>query len=253
MDLFLNFNHEHLTYIEPLSKWRILDIQSLLSEAPRSPNYKSFTRILRKLEAAQLVKAWLDPISKKKFLYLTSFGERVVSDCENPSSLQDEYLAHDIKAASFVKGLLDAGWVERGELEHNLTNKANFHTTHKLIPDAVVHFSKKGFEYKMAIEIELTRKSNIRITEKIKQYFAEEHYHLVGYVFPTISLMEKYKGVLLERFGLEVFKKIIFLHHAPLVTTGQSLAEITGFYQGKEVFLRDLLSKNLSVNDVRTI
>lgn len=252
MDLFLNFNHEHLSYIEPLSKWRVLDIQSLLKESPRSPNYKSFTRILRKLEAAQLVKAWLDPISKKKFLYLTSFGEKVISDGENPSSIQDDNLSHDIKTTSFVKELLDAGWISKGELEHNLTNKANFHTSHKLIPDAVVYFNKNGFEYKMAIEIELTRKSNTRIIEKIKQYFAEEHYHLVSYVFPTASLMEKYRNVLLDNFGDAFFKKIILLHHAPLVTTASVLNEIKGVYQGKEVFLRELLSKNQSANTPRT-
>src|SRR5690606_23100570 len=127
----------------------------------------------------KILEGFKDPYSRKKYVYFSSFGEQRLSLKETPSTLSKDTLLHDIIVSKIAKELLDNKWVQEVFLEHQLNEKKNFRTTYKIIPDAMLLFEKNNFKYRVALELELTRKSTQRIVEKIKQYDTSEYYHYV--------------------------------------------------------------------------
>jgi DNA-binding MarR family transcriptional regulator len=239
MHKIINLNSAHLNYLEPLLKWRILDIDSLRKETNSVPKYKYFQKIVRSLESQKILEGYRDPYNRKKYVYLSPFGESKLSIKENPAAVSHETLIHDIKVIEFVRALFEAGLINEINLEHQLRDRQN-NLTFKVIPDAVVNFHKNGFDFNIAIELELTRKNNQRIIEKMRQYKASSNYHYLIYLFPTNALMNKYISVIKEALGEDGLSKTIFLYHPDLSRDIENLHSISGIYKNKEIKLMDI-------------
>jgi len=235
MSEILNLSSLHLNYLTPLLKWRVMDLESLRKECLSAPKYKSFHRIIRSLEKKKILEGYRDPFSRKKFIYLSSFGEGQLSLKENPTALSKDTLIHDIRVSEITKALLDESWVDDVELEHQIQDKRAFKVEYKIIPDAILYFERKGHKYRVALELELTRKNNQRLTEKIKQYESSGYYHYVIYIFPTIALMEKYIEVIKEKLGEESLLKFMFFCHERLTNNACDFTAINGTFRGKKV------------------
>jgi hypothetical protein len=240
MDKFMHLNSLHLNYLTPLLKWRVLDLESLRKECESAPNYKNFQRIIRALEKKNVLEGYRDPYSRKKFVYLSSIGEGQLSLKDNPSALSKDTLIHDIKVSEISRELLDRGWIDEVELEHQIHDKRNFKVSYKIIPDAVWHFERKGFKYKVAFELELSRKNNQRLIEKIKQYDSSTHYHYVVYVFSSLNLMNKYIEIIKENFSSELLGKIMFFCHERISSRGHELEDIVGEFKGRRLSLSEV-------------
>ena len=61
-------------------------------------------------------------------------------------------------------------------------SKRELNRLSSLVPDAAVIAKKNGQEYHIALEMELSRKSNPRIRDKVEHYLTEGGYNLVLYV-----------------------------------------------------------------------
>lgn len=235
-------NGRHLNYLAPLLKWRVLDIEALRKEAIRAPQYKNFHRIIRVLEKKNILGGLRDPYSRKKYIYLTSVGEKLLSLKDNPTALSTETLIHDIKVSEVSRGFLEKGWAKEIELEHQIVDKKNFMAEYKIVPDAVIHTEKDGFKYRIALELELTRKSNQRVIEKAKLYNATSIYHYVIYLFGHKSLLEKYKEIISDAVGSDGLKRFIFLFHEELTHEANKLDSITGYFKDKNIRIQDIFT-----------
>lgn len=240
MSEVINISNQYLDYLEPLLRWRVLDIQALRHELAIKPGYHGFAKLLRKLEKAKLIGGYIDPFTKKKFVYLSPKGEKYFATGGNPIGIVNETLVHDIKVTEIAKELVAQGLVEKVDLEHQIHDKRNFRTTYKVIPDAILHFTKNNFNYRIALELELTRKSNPRIIEKIKQYRSSDYYHYLMYVFPTAKMMHKYREVIIDEMGVDEINKIMFFTHENLTWKVEQIGEIKGFLGDIEKKLVDI-------------
>lgn len=242
MNDIINLSNVYLNYLTPLLKWRVMDLESLRKECASAPTYKSFHRIIRSLEKKNVLEGYRDPYSRKKFVYLSSFGERHLSLKENPTALSKSTLIHDIKVSEIARTLLDESWVDEIELEHQIQDKRSFKVNYKVIPDAILHFEKSGHRYRLALELELTRKNNQRLVEKIRQYLSTGYYHYVIYIFPTVALMNKYVEVISDKVGEEAISRIMFFCHENLSHDAGDLNAINGSFKGKEISFAKLFN-----------
>ena len=239
----MNLNSMHLNYLTPLLKWRVMDLESLRKECFRATKYKNFHRIIRNLEKEKILEGYRDPYSRKKFVFFSALGEGQLSLDENPTAITNETLLHDLKVSEVTRSFLVDGWVDDVELEHQIHDKRNFKLTYKIIPDAILYLEKKGHKFRIAFELELTRKSNQRLVEKMKQYEESSYYSYAMYFFPTKSLMEKYITQAKEKIGEEFMSKFMFFYH-PKLSSGQHRPEdIQGVFQGKSIKLSDVFKR----------
>lgn len=236
----VHINQGHLNYVSSLLKWRILDIENLRKENIYAPQKHNFYRIIRELEKKKVLEGFREPYSKKKYVYLSSFGERQFALRENPTGISEGTILHDLKVTEITRELLHNGWINEAELEHEVNDKRNFKTSYKIIPDALLYGTNKGKDYKMALELELTQKNNQRILEKAKQYVGSSYFNYVLYLFCRKELMEKYVRMFHEVIGAEDMKRFLFftLNHEDI------LASAEGIYLGKKAKLTDLFSRN---------
>lgn len=243
---FIHLSSVHLNYLEPLLKWRVLDLESLRKESFRAPTYKSFQRIIRTLEKQKILEGYRDPYNRKKYIYLSSFGEGQLALDENPTALSKDTLIHDIKVTEISKAMLEAGWIMDAELEHKINDKRNFRTIYKIIPDAILHGSKAGMNYKIAMELELSRKNNQRIVEKATQYLQSSQFNYVLYLFPKKSLLEKYVEVIKDKLGEEGLERLMFFYDDRLTADTSSIGEWEGIFKGRNLKLRELFEVNVT-------
>lgn len=244
MSEFYHLNSLHLNYLTPLLKWRVMDLESLRKECLRVPKYKNFNRIIRNLEKKKILEGYRDPFSRKKFIYLSSFGEGQLSLKENPTALSKDTLIHDIRVSEIARGLLSRGWVDEVELEHQIHDKRNFKMEYKVIPDAILHLEKRGHKYCLALELELTRKNNQRLVEKVRQYEASSYYNYIVYLFPSSSLMQKYMEVITDKLGAEALNRLMFFYHENISNEANNFEEIRGVFAGKQVQFKDVFLAN---------
>ncbi|MBL7665284.1 MAG: replication-relaxation family protein [Bacteriovoracaceae bacterium] len=241
MTEFMNLNSLHLNYLGPLLKWRVMDLESLRRECFRIPKYHNFYRVIRSLEKRKVLEGYRDPFSRKKFVYLSSLGEAQLSIRENSNALSRETLIHDIKVSEIVRALLDSGLIENAELEHQIHDKRTSRNDFEITPDAVLYYEKDGKKIKVALELELTRKNNQRITEKARQYLYNSFYQNVIYIFPQKELMKKYQEVMLNKLGDDVFKRLHFFYHPELTFKPYKFDAIMGEIEKNEMSLKDFL------------
>ncbi len=239
----MNLNSLHLNYLTPLLKWRVMDLESLRKECFRATKYKNFHRIIRGLEKEKILEGYRDPHSRKKFVFLSPFGEGQLSLKENPTAISNETLIHDLKVSEITRSFMNEGWIDEVELEHQIHDKRNFKLTYKIIPDAILYLEKKGHKFQLAFELELTRKSNQRLIEKMKQYEDSSFYHYVMYFFPTQKLMEKYITQAEEKLGRERMSKFMFFFHPEISSGIHNPKEIYGVFQSEKISLAEIFQK----------
>jgi hypothetical protein len=244
MNKNINLNSLHLNYLTPLLKWRVLDINSLRKECLNAPKYHNFCRVIRNLEKEKILEGYRDPHSRKKFVFFSSSGERLLSPKENPTAISNETVIHDLKVSEITHYLYDNNLVDDVELEHEINDKRNFKTIYKIIPDAILYLEKKGHKFKIAFELELTRKSNQRITEKMKQYEDSTFYSYVMYLFPTEKMMKTYYEQAKAELGKDSMGKFMFFYHPEISSGIHKPEDIRGVFQEKQISLYEVLKRS---------
>lgn len=237
-----HLNSIHLNYLTPLLKWRVMNLENLRQECVNVPNYHNFCKIIRSLEEAKILEGYRHPFNRKKYVYLGPFGESQLALTENPSSVSKETLIHDIMVSEIAKRFFEKGWINNVQLEHELHDKRNFRTTYKIIPDALLEGSKRGVNFNVALEVELSRKNNQRILEKAKQYAASSFYNYVLYIFSKRKLSQKYLEVIKEGIEESDLNRFMFFADESLTTQMTDLSDIEGFFKGNEVKLSEVFS-----------
>lgn len=182
----------HSAYLAPLTKWRIMDVPTLMKLYDFRPSYAVVCRVLRELEKRGILQSAKRPGKNQKYVFLTGKGEKLLCCGEAPPAVNSETLLHDLKVSEITRSFLEKGWIHSVHLEHEIRNMRTISTASSLVPDALLEGSKKGTTFKMAFELELNWKSHTRILEKARQYTDQSSYDYVLYLFERPNLMEGY-------------------------------------------------------------
>lgn len=236
-------NGIHLSYIFPLKNWRILDLQSAFELSKFPGSFSSFKRIILNLENKNIIKSFQDPYSLKKYFHLTQSGEMQVGAKEGMPAVADDTRLHDCKAIDICKSMLRFPTVKSVELEHQLVDRSNFKNTYKICPDGLICGERKGTKFKMAFELELTRKSRAKYMAKIEQYLQSSVYDYVFYFFHNLGVLESYKESINESHGEKAFDKIMLGHNATFLSRAFDFTKTKIIFQNKEVDIEELFGR----------
>jgi hypothetical protein len=220
-----------------------MDLDSLRKEIDYEPNYYNFCRIIRCLEKSKVVESFKHPFNRKKYLYLGQVGENQLSTNENPTAISKDTLIHDLKVSELARSFLNLRWVESAELEHKLTDKRNFKVNYKIIPDALLQGRKNGTHFRIALELELTRKNNQRIVEKARLYQDSSYYDYVMYVFSKQNVMDKYIEILQDELGENNLSHFMFFIDKNMTCEMTDLRKMEGYFNSKQLRLSDLFEQ----------
>lgn len=214
MGQFMGVNAIHLNYLDPLMKWKIMDVQSLLRYSKCQAHYGSFMRIITKLQSLSILKSLIDPISRKKYVYLTEEGIKLTSASNKLVITNEHSPEHDAKASEITRQFLESRYVEKVLLDHELYSK------NSIIPDASLMGEKNGKSFSIAFEFELNRKAKERVIAKIRNYFLSTDYDYVMYFFSSKSLQVSYEKFIREELDGKYVDRIMFVYH-PAVMWGK--------------------------------
>jgi hypothetical protein len=233
------FNSIHLQMVTPLMKWRIMDVSSLRNNIFKDSNKRSFLRIIKNLERAKVLLSYIDPWTSKKFVYLSKHGESFLPEAKNNISISTETMHHDSKVSLYAQRLLELSCFDEVTLEHQIAHSKSFRGS---LPDAVIDGMKNDSKFKMAFELELTRKSKDRIRTKIASYLESNHYDYVLYVFCKEELMKSYIKIIVEKFGEDAFRKLVFFYNPTIFSEKIDLKQGYGYFKSKTIKFNELFN-----------
>jgi hypothetical protein len=229
----LNINSLHLNFLRPLETWRILDLKNLREECDYSYNSRSFERVIVKLQKCNVVKSFKDPLSNRKFVYLSSLGEKLVGT--KNGELNEETMFHDSRVSQIVRELLKRDCFIDFKLEHLIGAKSQAY-----IPDAKLTGIKKRIKFKVAFELELTRKTKERVRSKIGHYLRNSDYDYIIYMFCNKGVMNSYKKTIKDEFGEKAFDRVLLFTNESIMTRNMKLNESYGYFKNREVCIEEL-------------
>ena len=227
-------------FLEPLCKWRILDMESLISFSSSYKKYSTAQKMLWRLHKKKLIEIYRDPWNKKNYIYLGPSGIKELNPELKPH-LNTGALYHDSKVSTLGLLILKLDKVfTKLELEHEVKKGKNFKEVGEYVPDARVLGNLQGQNFEAALELELTQKEKKRIIQKAKHYLESKYYNHAFYFFPTSSLLENYYKTLKDEFGIGFNKKIFLFSCPSLIANRSSLDSGRGFVNNKEKSFLDV-------------
>jgi hypothetical protein len=224
----------HLSFLKPLEKWRILDLKSLREECEYCYHARSFERLIGRLEKFKVVKSFRDPLSKRKFIYLSNLGERLMG-ISSKGEVNEGTTFHDSRVSKMVRELLDRECFLASELEHQIGNRSQ-----AFIPDAKLTGVKSGVKFNLAFELELTRKSKERIKSKVGHYLGNDYFDYILYMFCSDGVMQSYHRNIKEEFGVDAFNRVILMTNKSIMSQKMMLSESFGYFKNREVCIDEL-------------
>jgi len=231
---YISVNTFHLNTLVPLIKWKILRLQLLKELANYHGKINTFRKILIRLENNGIVKSFIEPMNKSKYVYLTKTGASLVGQTSF-KELSNEILYHDSKVVEITRELLKLKSINKVELEHEICSLDT------LIPDAILSGSKNNINFNLAFELEITQKSKQRIIEKVRDYLNAVEFDYVLYVFCSEAILKNYTKTINEKIGEKVWQKIIFLY-VPSILNGETKLENTKcYFNNQEVEIKNVL------------
>lgn len=240
MESIFIMDGSQLNYLYPLKKWRLLDLNSLQRESQYPGTYSGFKKFIQKLEKRDVLNSFRLGESRRKYVYLTKQGGAQVGLDSAALNISTETLLHDLKVAQVCRSLLDFKAIKRIELEHEIIlDKGKTQYT----PDALVYFDNKKDTFKMAFELELTRKSKSKYLDKISFYLKSSYYDYALYFFNDRGVLESYKKHVQNAHGTASSEKLLLALNKNLNQKNPKIEESLVFFMGKEVQLKDIFDK----------
>jgi hypothetical protein len=223
-----------INYLEPLKQWRILDLKNLMRESKYEATYKGFCKMLLRLEQKNMIGSFREPYSGRKYLFLTKEGDSYLGGNDNPPAISEHTLVHDAKVVDLVLEFLKLESSYGFELEHQIKDTKAFGTTYRICPDAIIFGQKGQGKFKIALELELTRKTKAKYLAKVGQYLSSSYYNFVVYFFQNKGVMNSYRKHIQEKYGHESDRKILYVLNEKLLTNSFNFDESITYYKNKE-------------------
>ena len=122
-----------------------------------------------------------------KYVYLTEKGAIHSSTGARPD---EPSIDHDLICSEVILNLL--------KFDNFLSGSVSDRPDSELDPDGVIQGVKGGKPYTLAIEVELSQKSEFRVEKKFADYAEEDTHNFALYITHKKSLFENYRKILIK-------------------------------------------------------
>lgn len=229
-----------LNYLYPLNKWRFLDLEALFQESQYPGSLSGFRKMILRLEKKEMLQSFRSGRFGRKYVYLTKKGGSHLGLDEAALNLSSETLIHDGRVADIARSFMEFSTIDRVELEHEIIMERG---KNHFLPDACFYGTRGKNQFKLAFELELTRKTKSKYLEKINYYLSTSFYDYALYFFQSLGVFESYKKNLEQEKGPEAFEKIMFAFNPNLSKQDSDIGETKLYFRGKEVQLKDIFNE----------
>lgn len=224
--------------IELITKWRVVPAKyfsSLLGDSRRRSTRYYFLNVLREEKIINKVRL------------ARSRGELIIPSKELMEhfnlSLNRDQFDHDTVVSYVANAFLEMEAFKDGDItfEHEV-EKFSFGS---VIPDIMLggRNPRTGQEFKMAVEIEISRKAFSKIDGKISRYVSDDAYGVVVYFFTKKDLYELFKRRFFEyqdqKLKGQLEKKIVLALLEDFTNVSETLLKSKCYFMGKEGVLSD--------------
>ncbi len=218
-------------FLKPLEKWRIMSLEDLMQDCLYPGTYESFAKKIYRLEKGKkLIESYIDPYTKKKYVYLSKKGATYVCDEKNHLAPSSHSIIHDTKVSMLTREFLKLEVFKRYYLEHEYKNNL---FKERARADAALVANLIGKETRFALELELTRKSKIRIKNKVLEHLSNNSFDYILYYFQDKSLMKTYQKVIEEAYKDKASQRVIYAYNPKLMLKDFKFQDTLIFTKGK--------------------
>ncbi len=210
--------------INILGKWKVIDMKGLKDFCNYDVKYHNLLKKVRTLESHGLIKSVLLG-RKDKHIYLTNKGLKLTS-YDLTYEICDENLTHDLVVGRVLRELLTYPSFRDGRMFHQII-------VDDIYPDAQIDGKKNSQNYSVALEVELTQKSEVRVKEKFRRYAKDNSFTYAMFISNKEGLYRAYKRYLSE-MNPDIQEAVIILFDKSLSTTKFNYQASNCFYMGKE-------------------
>lgn len=198
----------HYSIMQPLLKWKILNLHDLQTSV-RCPGTRSnLYKKIDKLEDSEFIGSFIDPFTKKKFIFLKDEGIKFFGE-DQMTPINQENMYHDSLSSEFCYLFEGFPFVKKVMMEHEVIKSFPL-MNHR--PDALIEGEHKGKEFTMGVEMELSIKNKKRILDVFKFYSDSGFFNNALYVFGLPQVYETYLRVFEENKKDLVKDKFLFLY-----------------------------------------
>jgi hypothetical protein len=217
-------NGIHLQIINTIGRWQVITFKALLEILHPDIFEWNLRKKIKKLESF----GYIDSTNfgmKQKHYFLSPLGVKF-STYPYVYEINNEQLAHDVTVGTFLRSIAKLPYFYDEELCYSSFEKG-------IEPDGVVTCEKNGSDFKLGIEIELTRKSSNRVSSKFQDYSRHPHFDFCLYATNKMNLFSAYRKILL-RMKDEYQKKIILMYLTTLTPDKVEFDNPLTFHKGEE-------------------
>lgn len=179
---------DNIKIINEVGRWKAISLSSLARSLPWDRDYSGLRKRLRRLENTGHLKGVFERRRIKYFTLTEKGAELSLYPC--PYSDASESVVHDLTCTNAILHLLDFGLFKSGSAMDFMDSK--------IAPDGVIHASRYGVDYALAIELELHQKSKKRMVTKFARYLDEKAFDHVLYITNKRSIFDAYIKILSE-------------------------------------------------------
>ncbi|MBG60558.1 MAG: hypothetical protein CMJ16_08885 [Peredibacter sp.] len=222
--------------INIVGQWKIVDMKSLKEMCNYDVGYFNLLKKVRTLESHGLVKGVLLG-RKNKHIYLTNNGLKYTGH-DYTYEICDENLTHDLIVGRVLKELLKHKSLIEGRMFHQISED-------QILPDAEVNGVKNDDVYRMALEVELTQKSQKRVKEKYRRYAKGSVFTYGVFITNKESLFKTYRRYL-EEMNLEVQEANVLILAKEMSATKFDYNKTECFYLGETLNFESLFGEGMS-------
>lgn len=233
--------------LSQVMKWRAIPLNVLQEMSGYQGTKTSFYRAIRNLESRKLLKSTtFNGMSK----IVTPTPELASLTSKKFIGFQEESLNHEAIVTLLCCELLTWEIFDSASLPHEITGGA-YDSGIRRLPDAIIEGKNVGRPFKMALEVEVTRKSKTRVQNKVEDYLKNDVFDFIFYVFnyrPTFEAYQRFIGETIQRPQFEQDQKnhearFILGFTRRLIGNKCKLDEIELFYLGKKTNLEFVFGK----------
>lgn len=217
--------HFELELLNEIGRWKVIPLKGLYEQASQGMSYSPFCRRVKRIENFGLVRS-VKGRRGLKYVMLTQEGSRL-SQFKSPYLESEIELTHDLIASRLLCDLLKYPNFHTGHIVHGGENL-------NPEPDAFIHASKGGTQYRLALEIELHQKSNKRVREKFSRYVVTPDCDHVLYVMNKPDVFHSYQAITLE-MDKSVSQKIVLMLEPNLGTRQLEYQKARCWFKAKEM------------------
>jgi hypothetical protein len=226
--------------LNPLKKWRILNIKALREESQYSGSNSAFYKIISKLEKNMLIDSFINSWSNEKFVYLLPTGIKALGEEKVKLAINRDLRFHDSIASKVARLFKSYEFVSSVYLDQEIAT--NFPLLERT-PDVLAegHISKA---FRLAIEVELTQKSQTRVKEIFRTYSDSKVVNNIIYITDKKSIYKAYIKYFKE-LGPKINQdKFIFILESDLSKKTFNLLNSKAFFKDIDTSLNNIFRCN---------